>query len=385
MGFLKRFSEAKTAVSVPQTYKSEPFSFLKSYVPLSNAQTRLYKELREAVPVIDAAIYKLIRLTGGFEIKCTRESNTQKINEFMQSVPVGAGRYGIYEFLSAFFEQLLTYGTAVGEIVTDTKGGFAALFNADINNIELKRSDNGIDTLVCTGGFGCSKPVKYQNLVLYCVLNPDGDSLCGTSILKGLPFVSGILTKIFNTIGENWERAGNVRYAVTYKPQNDVMDRAYARERAQQVAKEWGEAMKAGGPVRDFIAVGDVSIKAIGADNQILDCEVPSRLMLEQIVAKTGLPPFMLGFSWASTERMSAQQADLLTSELEAYRRALTPVILKICRMYLTLSGINDKVSVVWDDISLQDEVEQSRARLYRAQSAKIEQELKGETDGKNR
>ncbi|MBQ7595068.1 MAG: serine/threonine protein phosphatase [Clostridia bacterium] len=382
MGILKRISEAKTAACVPQTLKNEPFSFLKSYVPLSNGQTRLYKELREAVPVIDAAIYKLIRLTGGFEIQCEKEANTKRINEFMQTVPVGAGRYGISEFLSAYFEQLLTYGTAVGEIVTDTKGGFAALFNADIENIELKRSPNGIDTLVCTGEYGNAKPVKYQNLVLFSVLNPEGDSLCGTSLLRGLPFVSGILTKIFTTIGENWERAGNVRYAVTYKPQNDVMDRAYARDRAQQVAKEWGEAMKAGGPVKDFIAVGDVSIKAIGADNQILDCDVPSRLMLEQIVAKTGLPPFMLGFSWSSTERMSSQQADLLTSELEAYRRALTPVILKICNMYLMLSGISDKAKIVWDEISLQDEVEQSRARLYRAQSAKLEQELKGELDG---
>ncbi len=367
---------------MPQTYKEEPFSFLKSYVPLSNGQTRLYKELREAVPVIDAAIYKLIRLTGGFEIQCEKEENTKRINDFMQTVPVGAGRYGISEFISAHFEQLLTYGTAVGEIVTDTKGGFAALFNADMENIELRRGKNGIDTLVCTGEYGNVKPVKYQNLVLFSVLNPEGDSLCGTSLLRGLPFVSGILTKIFTTIGENWERAGNVRYAVTYKPQNDVMDRAYARDRAQQVAKEWGEAMKSGGPVKDFIAVGDVSIKAIGADNQILDCEIPSRLMLEQIVAKTGLPPFMLGFSWSSTERMSGQQADLLTSELEAYRRALTPVILKICSTYLMLSGINDKARIVWDEITLQDEVEQSRARLYRAQSAKLEQELKGEADG---
>lgn len=382
MGFLKRITEAKTAASVPQTYKNEPFGFLKNYVPLSNSQTRLYRELREAVPVIDAAIYKLIRLTGGFEIQCAKDSNTQRIRDFMQTVPVGAGRYGIYEFMSAYFEQLLTYGTAVGEIVTDTKGGFAALFNADIENIELKRSDNGIDTLVCTGDPGNVRPVKYQDLVLFSVLNPEGDSLCGTSVLRGLPFVTGILTKIFATIGENWERAGNVRYAVTYKPQNDVMDRAYAKDRARQIAKEWGEAMQSGGTVKDFIAVGDVSIKAIGADNQILDCEVPSRLMLEQIVAKTGLPPFMLGFSWASTERMSAQQADLLTSELEAYRRALTPVILKICNTYLMLSGISDKAKIVWDEISLQDEVEQSRARLYRAQSAKLEQELKGEHDG---
>ena len=59
-----------------------------------------------------------------------------------------------------------------------------------------------------------------------------------------------------------------------------------------------------------------MGIKVIGADNQVLDSQVPVRQMLEQIVAKLGVPPFLLGLSWSTTERMSAQQADLLTSEL---------------------------------------------------------------------
>ena len=382
MGLLKRLADSKTAVSVPQTYKPNPFNFLNGYVPLANGQTNLYRELREAIPVIDAAIYKLVRLTVGFKIECSDERNTEIINDFLEAVPVGSNRYGIYEFISSYFEQLLTYGTAVGEMVTDKRGNLAALFNADLRNIELKKSDDGMKTLVCTGFPGTVTPVKYQNLVLLSVLNPEGDSICGVSLLKGLPFVSGIITKIFTTIGENWERAGNVRYAVTYKPQNDAMDRAYAKDRAQQIAKEWGEAMKAGGPVRDFIAVGDVSIKAIGADSQILDCEVPARLMLEQIVAKTGIPPFLLGISWSSTERMSSQQSDILTSELEAYRRILSPVILRICNTFLRLSGIADKPKIIWDDITIQDEVELSRARLYDAQRKKIENELKGENNG---
>jgi hypothetical protein len=134
--------------------------------------------------------------------------------------------------------------------------------------------------------------------------------------------------------------------------------------------------MQSGNQIRDFVAVGDVSIKAIGADNQILDSEVPVRQMLEQIIAKTGIPPFMLGLSWSSTERMSAQQADVLTSELEAYRRILTPAIEKICRFWLITNGIRDDVRVIWNDITLQDEVELSRAALYRAQTKKIEQEL---------
>ena len=125
--------------------------------------------------------------------------------------------------------------------------------------------------------------------------------------------------------------------------------------------------------VRDFVAVGDVGIKVIGADNQMLDCEIPVRQMLEQIVAKVGLPPFMLGLSWSSTERMSTQQADVLTSELEYYRGLLTGVAERICHRWLRSEGYTCGFEIVWNDITLQDEVEQAKARLYRAQAAQLE------------
>ena len=121
--------------------------------------------------------------------------------------------------------------------------------------------------------------------------------------------------------------------------------------------------MKSGGDISDFVAVGNVKIQTIGADNQILDSEVPVRQMLEQIIAKLSIPPFLLGLSWSTTERMSAQQADILTSELEAYRRILNPVIGKVCSLWLRLHGYSPEHTVVWDDINLQDAVELSNAR----------------------
>ncbi|NLA77816.1 MAG: serine/threonine protein phosphatase, partial [Clostridiales bacterium] len=216
-------------------------------------------------------------------------------------------------------------------------------------------------------------PVKHPDFTLLSALSPEPGCVYGTSLLSGLPFVSSVLMKIFNTIGTNWERVGNVRFAITYKPQNDALDRNYARERATQIASEWSQAMQSGSSVKDFVAVGDVSIKVIGAENQIPDSEIPVRQMLEQIVAKTGLPPFMLGLSWSSTERMSVQQADILTSELEGYRRILTPVIERICRTFLQLEGYTCTPEIVWNDITLRDEVELARARLYNAQAARLE------------
>lgn len=141
--------------------------------------------------------------------------------------------------------------------------------------------------------------------------------------------------------------------------------------------------MQPGAGVSDFVAVGDVSIRVIGADNQILDSDIPVRQLLEQIVAKLGVPPFLLGLSWSSTERMSSQQADLLTSELESYRRLLEPVIEKICRIWLLLNGYSERMEIVWEDISLQDTVDLSGARLKNAQAAKLEWEVQKEKEGR--
>ena len=166
---------------------------------------------------------------------------------------------------------------------------------------------------------------------------------------------------------------------LTYLPEKLVdvnvmlsdIEKAYAKERALAIADEWGKAMKSS-EVRDFIAVGDVDIKAIGADNQILDSEVPVRQMLEQIVAKLSLPPFMLGLSWSTTERMSQQQADSLTTELESYRRILTPVIKRICKMHLRAYGYTKGVDVIWNDITLKDMLDEANARYLNAKADEI-------------
>ena len=119
------------------------------------------------------------------------------------------------------------------------------------------------------------------------------------------------------------------------------------------------------------LAFGIMAVKVIGADGPVLDAAVPVRQLLEQLVAKTGLPPFLLGLSWSSTERMSAQQADLLTSELWALRRAVEPVLLRICTLWLRLHGCGCAPEIVWDDISLQDITQEAQAALYRAQAEK--------------
>ena len=340
------------------------------------AQFRLYKELREAVPVIDAAIGKLIRLMGDFSFVCADQTAQRMLEAFCDSVRVGGVGVGIKQFIFSYFDQLLTCGIAVGEIVPNADGrGIAALYNAPADAVELRLGDNPLDVRICAKGCGTTREVEHPELIAVSLLNPDPGSLKGNSILKGLPFVSEILLKIFDSVGQNFERVGNVRFAVTYNPPAGA-SAVNSRQRVEEIAAEWGRAMRDKGRVCDFISVGDVSVRAIGADNQILDCDIPVRHILEQIIAKLSIPPFLLGFSWSTTERMSSQQADILTSELEYYRSLLTPVLVKIARAYLNTAGLDPAVAVEWSNISLQDETELASARLDNARAAQIEATL---------
>ena len=201
------------------------------------------------------------------------------------------------------------------------------------------------------------------------------------SLLRSMPFLAGILLKIYEATGVNWERMGNARYAVVYKPGEG--EGQWARERGEEIARAWQGAMQAGksGTVQDFVAVGDVEIRVIGADGQVLEAQAPVRQILEQLVAKTGIPPFLLGLSWSSTERMSAQQADMLTSEITAMRRGLTPMVERVCRTWLRLHGYDDQVQVEWEDINLQDMVEEAKAGLYREQAEELRRRRKMEEE----
>jgi len=80
---------------------------------MSTADMTLYKSLREAIPIIDAAIHKIIRLIGSFTVSCDSKKAEKLLEGFLRDINVGGTRQGIDAFLSTFLEQLLTYGTAV--------------------------------------------------------------------------------------------------------------------------------------------------------------------------------------------------------------------------------------------------------------------------------
>ena len=374
----KRKEKPVAAVCQLRSGEVHPFGMLRGFTPLGTGEEQVYRQLREAVPVLDAAVGKLTRLTGGFTVKCVSPAAERKLKEFLQNVPCGRGQYGVENFLSGYLDSLLTYGRAVGEMVV-AGGKMRGICWGDVTRLQIYEGDNPLETVIWgPDASGCMAALPYQHLLVLTTLNPEPSHPYGVSLFRGMPFLADILMKIYAAIGTNWERAGNVRYSVICKG-DEGMDPSTVQERGRQVAQEWAKAMEDGknGTVRDFVAVGDVQIKVIGGEAPILDSQVPVRQIMEQLIAKTGLPPFLLGLSWSTTERMSAQQSDILTGELWALRRTVEPALRKICRTYLALEGLDDRMEILWDEISLQDMTEQARAELYKAQAKKIDAECK--------
>lgn len=353
-----------------------PFGVLDGYVPLGHGEIAIYRAIREAVPIVDAAIWKIVRLSGGVKVTCRDRKAQEGLDWFLRHVDTGRGQRGIQSFLDCYLDSMLTCGRAVGEIVPDRRRtDIAALLCGNVADIEIKEGGSPMEFAIWgRDGEGALRELPRQELLLFTPFQPETDSPYGVSMLRSMPFLTEILLKIYQATGMNWERMGNVRFAVVYKPGDTPLDQSMVQERSRQIAREWSAAMQAGkdGSVRDFVAVGDVEIKVIGADNQVLDSEVPVRQILEQLVARTGIPPFLLGLSWSSTERMSTQQADMMTSEITAIRRALEPVVERICELWLRLHGYDSRVEVDWQDINLQDLVEEARAELYWQQTRSL-------------
>ena len=374
----RKKTETGTVAAVCQlrSGNAHPFGAMRSFQPLGGGEERIYRELREALPVLDAAVGKMVRLCGGFQPKCRNPEAQERLETFLKTVPCGRGQVGMDSFLSGYLDSLLTYGRAVGEMVV-AGGRLRAVCWGDVTALEAQEGENPLETVLWgRDEHGLLRPLPYQHLLLFTTMNPEPAHPYGVSLFRGMPFLAEILVKIYNTIGINWEHAGNIRYSVVCKG-GENLDPTVAQERGRQVAQQWARAMEdsKNGTVRDFVAVGDVEIKVIGGEAPILDSQIPVRQILEQLVAKTGLPPFLLGLSWSTTERMSVQQADLLTSELWALRRMVEPAMEKVCRTFLALEGLDDRFQIIWDDISLQDITQEAQAQLYQAQAEKYRAE----------
>ena len=128
------------------------------------------------------------------------------LKEFLRTVPVGRGQFGINSFLDCYLDSLLTCGRAVGEIVPAVGNrDIAALVCGRVEDIEIKEGQHPLAFSIWgPDETGKMAELPYQELLLFTPLNPETDNPYGVSLLRSLPFLTDILMKIYHAIGLNW-------------------------------------------------------------------------------------------------------------------------------------------------------------------------------------
>lgn len=241
------------------------------------AEAPLYRALRQSIPIIDAALQKIVRLTVDFTLTAAEPEAQPLLSRFAAEVPVGASGRGLAAFAGQYLDSLLCYGSAVGEVVLDhDREKLLGLYLPPLSHLSFLQGSSPLEAVICAGEGRDRRPLPCPELILFTALHPAPGEITGQSLLSGLPAISRVLLQIYSAIGKNFERMGNLRYAVTYRPTpGDGTDAAAV---ANEISREWSTAMQAAseGEIRDFVAVGDVDIRVIGADNQFIATEVPS-------------------------------------------------------------------------------------------------------------
>jgi len=139
---MKLFSGKSKVIPTAQLRSGErhPFTALDCYVPLGGGETEVYRSIREAVPVIDAAVMKLVRLAGGFTVECKSNAAQRDVEYFLSNVNVGRGQRGLEAFIAQYLDSMLTFGRAVGEIVTDGTKDIAAVVCGNIRDVQVREA-----------------------------------------------------------------------------------------------------------------------------------------------------------------------------------------------------------------------------------------------------
>jgi hypothetical protein len=330
-----------------------------------------YEALREGIPICDAAIRRLINLTGTPKIIGENTALVKELEDFHLNVPVNDMQKGLVAFSANAENEKFEQGFSMSEFVVNRRrDDIDRLVIADSKRIVFRRNSAGRAEPWIRSGIPLSRSytmpgdiiqqlltTSYGQTVSYngveeTLLNPDNklyfsndnenQNPYGVSIFRSMEFVSQVLVTLQNSMKNSAERFGDPSYHAHYKGKagdTKLEDRRLALEtdlRTVITAKRQGKSgdiTTAGGPD------SEVSIKIIGHEGQLFLYEVPLRHVLEQIVAKTNLAAWMLGIYWSTTERMATLEVEMALADAKIRQYAMLPEYLRLLSSFLKLRG----------------------------------------------
>lgn len=371
---------------------------------------QLYESLREAIPVLDAAINRLVTLDGIVRVEAETDALQSEIDDWMAGVQVGDLQQGFQAFYAGQGNEVYEQGFGIGEyVLADDARDVVRLNVADSKGVIFRRQEGQpleiyyrpprhqahrnrdgkkpveqiLRNSAHTGGDMLQwlddnhyKPLDRSTLI-YAGLHVENDNPYGVSIMRSMEFVAQILLTMDNALKQSWQRHGDPSFNVQYETKRNL-GQADLDARQQALATNLGKVISAkqGGKSADFVtAMGGndkLTIGVLGAGSDVLQIEAPAKHILEQIVAKTGLPPWILGYVWGTAERLALKQAELLLQESRTRWDLRRPGLLRPVEAALRARGTTwnrGDWQLVQELPNLQDVMAMAQAEFLQAQT----------------
>lgn len=373
--FGQKFSNAGGAIAAAQREVDTmgPWSSVlgAGFLPRT-VNPHLYEALREAIGLLDGAIDTLVTLDGIIRVEGDNDKLVAEIEDWIDSVPVNDMEAGLQAFYASQGNEVYEQGFNLGEWVPAANGrDIVGLRVADSKGIVFVRTEKGIDAWYrppsrSTGnhnaGLDALESVLrrttsltantmtghgYTRLdpsrLLYVVHAPEADNPYGVSKIRSLEFVSQILLRIENAVGQSWTRYGDPPLHLNYKTRNAKVDAVELEKRKEALQKALAAALKskASGHSMDLVtavgALDEVSIDVIGAMGYALEPDKPLKAVKEEIFAKFGIPAWLVGLDASPGAGLAERQSEMVLqaakTRFERRRPGLTQLVATLLRM----------------------------------------------------
>jgi len=348
----------------------------------------LYRFLKEQIPVVNGAIWTWTRLCSSplefYPSPDKTESEIAKLNAVVDRLnrelaPNPYYKSGGLERLSdLFFDSLFTDGAFAGTVEIDKKRGVVGFAPVDVRNLSFEYESDDSETalrgLKIFYETADGKRLLDPSNFIYIPLDDDSTDPRGKSILQSIGFVSRLEQKLLDDMQKSLEKAGYNRIHVLIKKperrmgesENDYLDRA------NNYFDDTIGLFSGIKPSDSVVTWDDIELKTVGpsAGGSTITHSwfLSHRAVVEDVCAGVHLDPFMLGYSYGSTQSWAKFKFELVLRQVISVQRLAVRFFEWLLNTHLTLSGNHMKVSARFNNDRINGALERYKSRYEESQ-----------------
>jgi hypothetical protein len=348
----------------------------------------LYRFLTENIPILNGAIWLWTRLCAApIEFKFERlpdnmaKELVRDIDKIL--VPLSYQKEGgVESIINLFFRSLFIEGCFSGEVVLNSrKNSLVQFVPCDSRNLVFETDRHAWQIYYETddGRIRCDPASFY-----FASLDSSANDPRGESLLTSIGFVSHLEQKLILDMSQTLEKSGYQRVQVKLaRPErNPGESESKYIDRANSYFDDTVGLIKSLKPSDSAITWDDVQIQTIGPSGQGVASSwyLYHRSLVEDVCAGVHLDPFMLGYSFGTTQTWARFKYELIMRQIISVQEKARGFLKWLVGLEMALRGLPGEVDIIFDNRRVFGSLERYKAESLIAESI-IEQYKAGLID----